>query len=168
LAIGPGFPLNVAAQFRALVHRHTDTSTLDAYLRSPSFVPGATYRVLRGNDAKLGLYHVLRAGGRLDSEMFPESMAIKNFKSARDYERLLCDRDVDQVLAFDSYTRSRRTNELALLAQIAAAGPVRLHVVASGADWRVYSVDRNGCAQVGAKALVTGWRGPFRDPARVP
>ena len=25
---------------------------------------------------KLGLYHVLRAGGRLDSEMFPESMAI--------------------------------------------------------------------------------------------
>src|SRR5205807_1914812 len=30
-AIGPAFPLNVGAQFRALVHRGTDTSTLDAY-----------------------------------------------------------------------------------------------------------------------------------------
>ena len=44
----------------------TDTASLDAYLRSPAFVPGATYRVLRGNDAKLGMYDVLRAGGRLD------------------------------------------------------------------------------------------------------
>ena len=42
-------------------------------------MPGATYRVLRGGDGKLGMYHVLRAGGRLDSEMFPESMAIRNF-----------------------------------------------------------------------------------------
>ena len=64
-------------------HNGADTATLDAYLRSPDFVPGATYRVLRGGDGKLGLYHVLRAGGRLDSEMFPESMAIRELPRRR-------------------------------------------------------------------------------------
>ena len=76
-------PLNVTFQWHALVHtRDANVASLDAYLASPRFEPGATYRVLRGaGDGKLGLYHVLLAGGRLDSEMFPESMAMHNFAS---------------------------------------------------------------------------------------
>ena len=85
-------PLNVGQQWSALVHNGADTATLDAYLRSPAFVPGATYRVLRGGDGKLGLYHVLRAGGRLDSELFPESMAIRSFDDVADYAAVLCER----------------------------------------------------------------------------
>ncbi len=168
-SIGFEYPLNVGAQWNALVRHGTNTSELDAYLHSPQFVPGATYRVLTGYDAKLGMYHVLQAGGRLDSEMFPESMAIKNFKNVEEYEQLLCDRKVDQVLAFDSYTKSRRTNELALLEELARAnGPVRIHELAGGSDWRAWAVDRSGCANVHTDSQVNALNRPFRDPAALP
>ena len=148
-------PLNVTFQWRALFHAHgASTASLDAYLRSSRFVPGATYRVLRGaGDGKLGLYHVLLAGGRLDSEMFPESMAIRSFGSDADYARLLCDRRVDVVIAYASYTASRGTNELAVLARMATesgspAGPslpVRVRAVERGPGHVVYAVTRADC-----------------------
>src|SRR5262249_30984370 len=100
------YPLNVDFQWEAL-NREVSTASLDHYLSSPEFVPGATYRVLRGaGDGKLGLYHVVRAGGRLDSEMFPESMAIRSFRSLQAYDELLCRRHVDFVIAYGSYTAS--------------------------------------------------------------
>jgi hypothetical protein len=117
-------------------------------LRSPAFVPGATYRVLRGSaDAKLGLYHVLRAGGRLDSELFPESMAMRSFATTSEYEQLLCDRRVDYVIAYDDYTTSRHTNELAILRRLASAKAPRVAVrtIEHGKTQRVYAVDRRRC-----------------------
>lgn len=141
--------LNVDWQWRGLTRTAT-TVSLDNFLRSKEFVPGATYRVLRsGNDAKLGLYHVLRAGGRLDSEMFPESMAIRSFSSLSDYEQLLCNRHVDFVIAYDGYTRSRRTNELDVLKRLAAVrNPrVRLRTVDQRPSYIVYAVDRTDCSR---------------------
>jgi hypothetical protein len=142
-------PLNVDFQWDALsgVHR-VSTASLDHYLSSPGFERGATYRVLRGaGDGKLGLYHVVRAGGRLDSEMFPESMAIRSFPSLRAYDELLCDRHVDYVIAYGSYAASRRTNELELLERLAARddGPVRAEPIESGLGHIVYRVSRPGC-----------------------
>jgi hypothetical protein len=140
-------PLNVDFQWQAL-SRKADTSSLDRYLSSPEFEPGATYRVLRGaGDGKLGLYHVVRAGGRLDSEMFPESMAIRNFATLSAYEELLCKRHVDFVIAYSSYTASRRTDELAMLGRLAARadGPVRVQPIESGLGHIVYRVSRPGC-----------------------
>jgi hypothetical protein len=142
-------PLNVGQQWRALVHDGADTASLDAYLRSPEFVPGATYRVLRGGDGKLGLYRVLRAGGRLDSELFPESMAMRTFHDAADYARLLCDRRVDQVVHYDTYDEARHTNEIAMIDALElgrGAGRVRLRLLAHGSGWQVDAVDRSGCA----------------------
>jgi len=140
-------PLNVGAQWHALWHRAGHTADLDAYLHSPEFRPGATYRVLRARDGKLGLYHVLRAGGHLDSEMFPESMAIKNFRNVDEYAALLCDRRVDQVLHDSSYDDVRHTNEAAFLQQLAqgASNRVRVDVAASGPGWQAYAVDRSHC-----------------------
>jgi hypothetical protein len=144
-------PLNVAFQMRALT-RTADTSSLDAFLGSPQFVPGATYRVLRGaGDGKIGLYRVLRAGGRLDSEMFPESMAIRSFANAPDYEQLLCARGVDFVIAYASYTASRGTNELAVLSTLAASPGtstpplVSVHPIERGLGHVVYRVTRERC-----------------------
>jgi hypothetical protein len=140
-------PLNVAFQWRGL-SRTANTASLDAFLRSKEFTPGATYRVLRGaGDAKLGIYHVVRAGGRLDSELFPESMAVHSFPNATTYEQLLCDRRVDFVIAYSSYTASRHTNELALLHELATTpdSTVRVRPIASGPGHVVYSVDRAGC-----------------------
>jgi hypothetical protein len=137
--IGFYAPLNVGAQWHALMHSGADTASLDAYLHSPEFVPGAIYRVLRGGDGKLGLYRVVRARGRLDSELFPESMAIKSFHDTSEYVRVLCDRDVDQIIRYDSYDRSRHTNEHAILDQL------HLPVLAAGPGYQVYAFDHRAC-----------------------
>jgi hypothetical protein len=141
-------PMNVDFQWAGL-SRTASTASLDAYLHSPAFRPGATYRVLRGaGDGKLGLYHVVRAGGRLDSEMFPESMAIRNFSSTEQYARLLCTRHVDYVIAYASYTASRGTNELAVLHRMEhASGGVRVEPIEEGRGRVVYHVTRPGCPE---------------------
>jgi len=126
-----------------------NTSSLRTFLASDAFRPGSTYRVLRAAwDAKLGLYLMLRAGGHLDSEFFPESMAIRSFGTSANYEHLLCHRRVDYVLAFNGYFRAYRTDEQQLLRSLAAggrAGLVRVHPQAVGPDYTVYAVDRSGC-----------------------
>ena len=130
--------------------RTADTASLDAYLRSAVFRPGATYRVLRGaGDGKLGLYHVLRAGGRLDSEMFPESMAIRNFATTAEYERLLCARHVDYVISYASYTASHGTNELTVLRELShqPRPGVRVEPIAAGRGHIVYRVTRRDCPE---------------------
>jgi hypothetical protein len=141
-------PLNVGQQWHALVRRGADTTSLDAYLRSPAFVPGLTYRVLRAGDGKLSLYHVLRAGGRLDSEMFPESMAIRSFRDVDEYAAFLCARGVDRIVHDDTYDESRHTNEIGMILTLEAAstGGVTLQRVVSGVGWQVDAVDRSGCA----------------------
>jgi len=127
--------------------QRTDNAALNAYLRSPNFVVGATYRVLRGADGRIGMYLVLLAGGRLDSEMFPESMAIRSFADPPEYASLLCERRVDQIIHFDSYDWGRHTNEVATIAALedAPVGGVHLEVLASGPLWKVDAVDRSGC-----------------------
>jgi hypothetical protein len=132
-------PLNVGAQWSALIHNGADTTTLDAYLHSPNFVPGETYRVLRGGDGKLGLYHVVRRRGRLDFELFPESMAIRDFADTADYTKLLCARHVDQIIRYDTYDAARHTNEHAMLERL------QLPVVAAGPGYQVYAFDRARC-----------------------
>ena len=144
--LGLEIPLNVNAQWSALVHHGANTASLDAYLHSPSFVKGATYRVLRGGDGKLGLYHVVQAGGQLDSEMFPESMAIKSFTIA-EYEQLLCERHIDQIIHYDTYDTApshERTRD-PLGAHRPAGHRVALHVITSGDGYQVYGVDRSAC-----------------------
>jgi hypothetical protein len=139
-------PLNVSFQWKALT-RTASTRSLDTFLRSPEFETGATYRVLRGaGDGKLGLYHVLREGGRLDSEMFPESMAIRDFANVSEYERLLCRRHVDFVIAYASYTASRGTNELAVLRDATSTAQlVSLRPIEHGLGHIVYRVTREHC-----------------------
>jgi hypothetical protein len=152
--VGFEIPLNVGQQWSALVHNGTDTATLDAYLRSPAFQPGATYRVLRGGDGKLGLYRVLQAGGRLDSELFPESMAIHSFHDVDEYAALLCDRGIDRIIHDDTYDEARHTNEVGMIEALerTPAGGVQLRPVASGSGWQVVAVDRSGCPSAESSA----------------
>jgi hypothetical protein len=141
-------PLNVAHQWRALSRRTVDTRELDGYLRAAPFVASATYRVLRDGDGKLGMYHVVQAGGRLDSELFPESMAMHSFRNLAAYESLLCDRHIDQVLHFRSYDKQRHTNERDMLnALVEHRGTrVQARVVDQSDDWEAYAIDRSRCS----------------------
>ena len=101
--------------------RHPDR-TLSDFAQSPEFTAGLTYRVLRAGDGKVGMYQLLKAGGRLDSEFFPESIGRHSFPSAAAYSTFLRKRQVDTVIIFDNYDTRWRTNEHALLEQLTADG----------------------------------------------
>lgn len=139
-------PLRVAYAWGSLTRDYHPVS-MERFLASPEFRPGLTYRVLRNGDAKLGLYRLLQHGGRLDSEFFPESMAIRNFPNRATYERLLCDRTVDRVVAFSIYDRTRRTNEHRLLGTMAGQPARRVKVTTLGSSQGVdvYAIDRSRC-----------------------
>jgi hypothetical protein len=145
--VGFEIPLNVGQQWSALVHNGADTTSLDGYLRSSTFEPGATYRVLRGGDGKLGMYRVLLAGGGLDSELFPESMAIRNFGDIDEYAAFLCARRIDQIIHFDTYDAARHTNEVGMIEALeqTPVGGVRLRPLETGSAWQVVGVDRTDC-----------------------
>ena len=87
----------------------------------PTFVPGATYRVLAFGDAKYGQYSIVRAGGRIDSEFFPESMYRRSFPDEATYARFLTRRQIDYVVVDPRY-RKFKTNEQQLLDDMAWGG----------------------------------------------
>jgi hypothetical protein len=123
---------------------------LAAIPHSASFEPGATYRVLTSADAKYGLYSVVRGGGRLDSEFFPESMHRGKFKDEHDYAQFLTRRRVDYVFAQHRYKRFR-SNELDLLGELSAPqvgcfDGIEVHTVEAAPTYDLYKVDR-GCTR---------------------
>jgi hypothetical protein len=126
--------------------RHPDR-TLSDFAQSAEFVPGLTYRVLRAGDGKVGMYQLLKAGGRLDSEFFPESIGRHSFAGSAAYSTFLRKRQVDTVIIFNNYDARWRTNEHALLEELAADG--RCSATAVGVDviehlerFDVYRIDR--------------------------
>jgi hypothetical protein len=107
---------DIASAWGAL-RRHPDPTML-TFIRSDAFVRGATYRVLRAADFKVGMYQLLQHGARLDSEFFPESIGIREWKRRGDYTRFLRNRHVDFVIVFPIFDRSYRTNEHQMLDQL--------------------------------------------------
>ena len=93
-------PLDLGPAWSGLL-RHPDTQ-LVAFVRSPSFRPGATYRLLRSGDFKVGMYQLIQHGGHLDSELFPESIERQSWPTLGAYSGFLRQRRVDYVLVFDT------------------------------------------------------------------
>jgi len=122
--------------------------SLRAFTTSPAFDRGATYRILRVADGKVGMYDLLLAGGRLDSELFPESIDRRSWPDAAQYARFLEKRNVDYVIVYAAYDRRYRTNEHHLLSELrpellGADGPsLRANLVLRSSDFDVYGIDR--------------------------
>jgi len=114
-------PLRLPAAWQAL-RRQPDTAML-AFVRSPEFEPGATYRVLRVPDFKVGMYQLLRAGGQLDSEFFPESIVRRSWSSPVEYSAFLRRRNVDYVMVWGGYDRAFHINEVQRLEDLAGRPP---------------------------------------------
>jgi hypothetical protein len=115
------------------------------FLHSPAFEPGATYRVLRVPDFKVSLYQLIRAGGRLDSEFFPESIVRRRWPSAAEYGDFLRRRHVDYVMIWGGYGRVFHVNEDERLAELAACSPgapVCVHQLERNDRWRLWAVSR--------------------------
>jgi hypothetical protein len=119
--------------------RSPDESLL-TFIHSDAFEAGATYRILRVGDGKVGMYDLVRNGARLDSEPFPESIDRRSFSSADEYLAFLDHRRVDYIIVYDSYDVRYGTNEHHLLREIAAAGRARgcLALAAPGTGFDVY------------------------------
>jgi hypothetical protein len=99
----------------------TPDASLSAFIDSPAFDPDGEYRLLRVGDGKVGMYDLVRAGARLDSEPFPEGIDRRSFASAAEYARFLERRTVDYVIVYDNYDGRYRTNEHHLLSEMAQA-----------------------------------------------
>jgi hypothetical protein len=126
----------------------TPDGNIDDFADSDGLVPGDTYRVLTGGDGKYGLYAVVRGGGVLDAEFFPEGLHRGPFRSVTEYSRFLRRRDVDRVVLFPSYAeRYTRSNEPQLLDEMVRDGCVdglSATRQPGGGDWSLYDVER-GC-----------------------
>jgi hypothetical protein len=103
------------------LNRKPNTDLLQ-FVNSSRFEPEKTYRILRAADGKVGMYQIVRQGGHLDSEFFPESIDRRSFASTEDYSKFLRTRRVDFVITYDSYDREYRTNEHALLDELSTRG----------------------------------------------
>ena len=136
------WPLQLMEGWRSLSRR--PDQTVANFARSPSFTAGATYRILRAGDAKVGMYQLLRAGAHLDSELFPESIVRRSWTSLDSYARFLKRRHVDRVIVFSSYDRGFRTNEHRLLSELASAtcgaGGLTARLDHTGQGFEVYSI----------------------------
>jgi hypothetical protein len=111
-------PISGMAAGWGALNRRPDT----AAAAIPHAIPvehGATYRVLTFGDSKYGMYAVVRAGGRLDSEFFPESINRRSFRDEATYARFLTERKIQYVVVDYRYHRFK-TNEQALLDAMAA------------------------------------------------
>jgi hypothetical protein len=124
--------------------RQPDQAML-GFLRSPQFERDATYRVLRVPDFKVSLYQLLRAGGRLDSEFFPESIVRRRWPSAGEYGAFLRRRHVDYVMIWSGYGRVFHVNEDQRLAELGVClpgAPVCVREVERNPRWTLWSVTR--------------------------
>jgi hypothetical protein len=108
-----------------------------------SFEPGATYRLLRVADGKIGMYQLLQGGGRLDSEFFPESIDRRSWPTTVEYAAFLRDRRVDFVMVWDGYDQRFGTNEHALLEEMLTAPPAGTTVtrVERTGDYDLFAID---------------------------
>jgi hypothetical protein len=141
-------PLEAEYSWGAL-GRKPDTHLL-TFIKSSKFDPGATYRILRAHDGKIGMYQLVQHDARLDSEFFPESIARNSWPDVTKYSQFLRNRRVDYVIIFGSYDREWRTNEHRLLRQLKRQGPdgcdadrVGVHEVSAARTFDVYGIRRD-------------------------
>ena len=101
--------------------REPDTSLL-AFIHSPDFEAGQTYRILRVADGKVGMYQLIQHGARLDSEFFPESIDRRSWPDTASYVAFLAGRHVDEIIIYRAYDDRYHTNEHALLDSLVVRG----------------------------------------------
>jgi hypothetical protein len=78
------------------------------------------------------MYQILRAGGSLDSEFFPESINRRSWPEAASYAAFLQRREVDYVIIYNAYDRRYQTNEHELLKHLLGRGTGRVCTILLG------------------------------------
>ena len=128
------------------LNRDADTS-FEAFFSTPAYTPGATYRLLRVADGKVGMYEMIKHRGRLDSEFFPESIDRRSWPDTEEYAQFLRKRRVDYVVIFDNYDARYHTNEHDLLDVLVSGGGASGFCAARIARGEGYTVYRAGACE---------------------
>jgi hypothetical protein len=140
-------PLDASYSWGAL--RREPDQTMLAFVATSEFRPGAMYRVLPSGDGRVGMYELIRHGGRLDSEFFPESIWFGNYVDERAYSDFLTGRGVDYVLIFRNPDDRQPTNEGELINRLATSGRgcvdglVGVRLVQHNDRWDDFKIDRS-------------------------
>jgi hypothetical protein len=136
-------PFLLRAGWSGITRTHLPTE-LVTFVTRPPLQPGRTYRVLSGGDEKYDLYAVVRNGGVLDSELFPESLHRKGFASEEQYARFLVDRHVASIVLTPGYETHFSSNEPRVLRAFVAAqrctDGIRIVTGPSDVGWQEYTV----------------------------
>ncbi len=119
----------------------TPDTALIPFIESSAFESGATYRILRVADGKVGMYQLLQHGAKLDSEFFPESINRRSWDSLAEYQAFLRRRKADFVIIYFAYDDRYRTNEHQLLNQLVADGCATRS--SQSPDFDLYRVNRD-------------------------
>jgi hypothetical protein len=133
---------------RAGLWRQPDAAMV-AFIDSPTFARGATYRLLRVADGKVGMYQLIQHGARLDSEFFPESMNVRSWSGTRAYGAFLRHRHVEYVMLWRGFDGVYHTNEHAVLRRMASqegctAAPVAITTVQVTRSYDLFRVRQCG------------------------
>jgi len=136
------FPLSMPVAWRAMDRQ--PSQAMQPFLHSAAFHPGWTYRLLRVDDKRVGLYQLIRAGGRSDAEFFPESELRRSWPSLAEYSTVLRARHVDAVMLWRSYEQRIHSDERRLLDELSAptcAAPLACTtLVATTSNYRLYEL----------------------------
>ena len=150
LALNPAVGGVLQARYAWGALNRKPNTDLMSFINSSKFEPQKTYRIIRAGDGKIGMYQIVRKGGHLDSEFFPESIGRKSWPTTDDYSRFLRTRGVDFVIAYDSYDKRWKTNEHALLDDLSVGGlgsctaeRVGATLLAHAEHYDVYSIRRD-------------------------
>jgi hypothetical protein len=125
--------------------------TMVPLTKNEVFEPGATYRILRVADGKVGMYQLIRGGARLDSEFFPESINRRSWPDSTQYAEFLRGRKVQYVIIYKAYDRRYQTNERELLETLRRApaitddGELCTDLVGASSEYSVYRVVVGKC-----------------------
>jgi hypothetical protein len=120
---------------------HGSSDIYADFFKSPTFHPGATYRVLEPNEREDGMYRFIQHGAVLSSEWFSESMFRRNWEEPK-YRCLVAYKKIDYVVYERMYQHQFRRNEQALLGSLAASGRASLVYRDAKGRFSVYDVRR--------------------------
>jgi hypothetical protein len=120
---------------------HGSSDIYAAFFASPTFKPGANYRVLEPTEREDGMYYFVRHGAVLGNEFFSESVFRRNW-SEQQYRCFTAFKAVDFVVIERAYQRHYHTDEQTLLRSLVSQARASVAYEDPPGRFTVYDIRR--------------------------
>ena len=118
---------------------HRSSDIYAAFFQSPSFQPGATYRVLEPTEREDGMYRFMRHGAVLSNEFFNESVFRRGWTEPQ-YGCYAAFKGIDFVVVEKAYLARWRVNEGTLLQSLVNEGNANVVYTDPAGRFTVYDI----------------------------